>query len=134
MDCHRLSSLQTLNHTTFGKIISTLLLSMALMYSVMYSAGGRADTVNSVDINNADSETLARVLDGVGDSLSKAIVKERSANGPFLSVDDLQRVNGIGVTVVEKNRTRIILDGDRDDPESKPADTATGESDVASEN
>jgi len=131
MDCHNLSSLRTLNHTTFGKIISTLLLSVALMYSAV----SRADTVNTVDINNADSETLARVLDGVGDSLSKAIIKERSVNGPFLSVDDLQRVNGIGVTVVEKNRTRITLDGERDDRKStSQVDTATGENDATSEN
>lgn len=66
-------------------------------------------TPTMVDINRADAETLASGLVGVGPSKAEAIVAERQANGPFQSVDDLARVQGIGAKTVELNRERITL-------------------------
>jgi competence protein ComEA len=66
-------------------------------------------SVTMVDINRADAEALASGLVGVGPSKAEAIVADRQANGPFQSVDDLARVQGIGVKTVELNRERITL-------------------------
>jgi competence protein ComEA len=48
-----------------------------------------------VDINRADAGLLD-TLPGVGPATAEAIVAERDRNGPFLGVDDLERVPGIG--------------------------------------
>jgi competence protein ComEA len=48
-----------------------------------------------VDLNQARVEDLAR-LPGVGEGLARRIVGERERRGPFLSVDDLRRVLGVG--------------------------------------
>lgn len=59
-----------------------------------------------VDMNLA-SEIELMVLKGVGPKLAARIVEERTTNGPFRSVDDLQRVHGFGPRTIEKNRERL---------------------------
>ena len=63
-----------------------------------------------VNINTADAETLARQLAGVGQFLARAIVQYRDDFGPFFAVEDLQEVKGVGPSIVDKNRDRIILE------------------------
>jgi competence protein ComEA len=63
-----------------------------------------------VDINNADATTLAAELNGVGISKAAAIVAYREANGPFLHIEDLSNVKGIGVKTVEKNRSNLVIE------------------------
>lgn len=65
----------------------------------------------TVDINSADARALDRVLIGVGPVKAAAIVEYRKKNGPFGSADDLVKVRGIGPKTVEKNRSRIRVDG-----------------------
>ena len=48
-----------------------------------------------VDINTATAAQLD-ALPGIGPATAAAIVQDRSAHGPFRSVDDLGRVRGIG--------------------------------------
>jgi competence protein ComEA len=59
--------------------------------------------------NSASSLEWER-LPGVGPSLASRIVLDRSANGPFHSVDDLARVSGIGPKLVEKLRPWLVID------------------------
>ena len=62
-----------------------------------------------VNVNSADAETLARELTGVGPALAAEIIRDREANGPFASADDLVRVKGIGERIVEMNRANILV-------------------------
>lgn len=56
----------------------------------------------AVDVNTADQATLESVK-GIGPVISKAIIDERSRNGPFKDADDLaRRVKGIGATSAKK--------------------------------
>lgn len=64
---------------------------------------------DSVNVNSADAETLAAVLDGVGLSRAQAIVEYRNANGSFRDIYDLANVKGIGDRTVELNEARIRL-------------------------
>ncbi len=64
---------------------------------------------DSVNVNSADAETLAAVLDGVGLSRAQAIVEYRKANGSFQDVYDLANVKGIGDRTIELNEERIRL-------------------------
>lgn len=43
----------------------------------------------------------------MGKAKAAAIVKDREANGKFTSVDDLDRVKGIGKATIEKNRAKL---------------------------
>ncbi len=63
-----------------------------------------------VNINDADAETLALALQGVGPQRAEAIVSYRQAHGPFLQVDDLVQVRGIGSATLEANRERLALE------------------------
>lgn len=83
--------------------LRTLALLMALLAPPLaWSAG-------MVNINTADAETLAASLSGVGMSRAQAIVDYRGAHGPFKSVEDLATVRGIGMKIVERNRSSITL-------------------------
>lgn len=59
--------------------------------------GGGAGGVSNglVNINSATSEEL-QTLSGVGEATANAIIRDREANGPFASIEDLMRVSGIG--------------------------------------
>lgn len=57
------------------------------------TAGGGGS--GPIDVNRATAEALD-ALPGVGPATAAAIVREREANGPFRSPDDLERVRGIG--------------------------------------
>lgn len=63
----------------------------------------------TVDINSADTETLARELNGVGVAKARAIVEYRETNGAFASIDELLEVKGIGVAILEKNRNKLSV-------------------------
>jgi competence protein ComEA len=61
----------------------------------------------SVDVNTADQTTLES-LKGLGPVKSKAIIDERTKNGPFKDADDLaNRVKGLGV----KSVTQLEAEG-----------------------
>lgn len=60
-----------------------------------------------VNVNEADAETIAAELKGVGLSKARAIVEYRKKHGPFRSADDLSLVKGIGERTVDMNRSDI---------------------------
>ncbi|KQA23569.1 ComEA family DNA-binding protein [Vibrio metoecus] len=63
----------------------------------------------TVNINTASAEELATLLKGIGVKKAQAIVEYREANGPFLTIDDLAKVKGIGDATVRNNAARILL-------------------------
>lgn len=60
-----------------------------------------------VDINTADAATIAKELNGVGESRARAIVEYREKNGRFASPDDVLKVSGIGPQVLKLNKDNI---------------------------
>ena len=60
-----------------------------------------------LDINEATWVEWTN-LQGIGETLARRIVEEREQNGPYDSVDDLQRVKGIGPKTVEKIRPWLL--------------------------
>ena len=63
-----------------------------------------------VNLNQADAETIAATMKGVGLSKAKAIVSYRDEHGPFEQIDDLVHVKGIGQKTVEKNRDNMTVE------------------------
>ncbi len=60
-----------------------------------------------VDINRADWPEIIQ-LPSLGEILAQRILANRRDNGPFLDVDDLVRVDGIGVKTLEKIRPFLL--------------------------
>jgi len=66
--------------------------------------------VTTVNINEADATTLAKMLDGVGLRKARDIISYREKNGRFFLAEELAAVKGIGRTTVMKNEGRIVVD------------------------
>jgi len=62
-----------------------------------------------VDINHADAKMLAESLTGIGLVKAEAIVAYRDSHGPFLHIEELAAVDGIGERTIEANREAIII-------------------------
>lgn len=62
-----------------------------------------------VDVNKADAATLALALDGVGMSKAQEIVRYREEFGDFTSIEELQKVRGIGPATIARNRAKILI-------------------------
>jgi competence protein ComEA len=79
-----------------------------------------------IDINSATWRELA-VMRGVGPFLARQIIEDRKSNGPFESVENLQRVPGIGPRTIEKNRERLRASSTTDIPRlEKPRKDSNG--------
>lgn len=88
-----------------------LLAKLLLIIAITLPLYGRAEEAKEkVNINTAPAAELDRVLDGVGEKKAKAIVEYREKNGLFKTLDDFEKVPGIGPKTVEKNKDRIIFD------------------------
>lgn len=71
-------------------------------------SGGQAAPLGPVDVNRA-TELELQSLPGIGPATSAAIARERESNGPFLTVDDLTRVAGIGPATLEAIRDLVVV-------------------------
>jgi competence protein ComEA len=60
-----------------------------------------------IDINAADWPELC-LMPGIGESLAQRIVEDRAENGPFLELNDLRRVRGIGPVTLEGMKPYLL--------------------------
>ncbi|MEI6000599.1 helix-hairpin-helix domain-containing protein [Paraburkholderia bengalensis] len=100
-----------------------LMLCAALVLSL--SAGFAA----AVEVNNADQAALESVK-GIGPVHAKAIIDERTKNGPFKDADDLaNRVKGIGHKSVKNlEAAGLTINGSSGPPTGAPAKSTTATS------
>ena len=101
-------------------VVATLVaLSLLIIAGVWVSKGGLrhqlididrspSTTIEfQVDLNGAEWPELAQLPD-VGETLARRIVESRVSEGPFVDLDDLLRVNGIGPKTLEKVRPYLM--------------------------
>lgn len=62
-----------------------------------------------ININTADMYKLCK-LDGIGESLASNIIKYRSENGRFKTVNELKKVKGIGAEKFNKIKNKITVE------------------------
>lgn len=61
-----------------------------------------------VSINAADADALD-ALQGIGPVTAQHIIDDRVRNGPFASIDDLDRVPGVGAATIDAIRAQVTL-------------------------
>jgi competence protein ComEA len=65
----------------------------------------------AVNVNTASKEQLES-LDGIGPVKAQAIIDYRKKNGPFKSLEDVKKVDGVGDATFDKIRKDIALSGE----------------------
>jgi competence protein ComEA len=63
-----------------------------------------------VNINSATQSEL-EMLQGIGPAKAKAIIEYREKNGSFESVNDLEKVNGIGSETIKQLGDNVTVGG-----------------------
>ena len=96
--------------TFVAALFATLLLSLGnVAIAKDLSDDFAMEAVTTVNVNEADAETIANTLRGVGFKRAQAIVDYREQHGRFYSAEELTAVKGIGQSTVEKNLSRITI-------------------------
>ena len=54
-----------------------------------------------INVNAADAVTL-ELLPGFGSALADKLIADRQSRGPFTSLDDLQRISGVGPIIARR--------------------------------
>ena len=75
-----------------------------------FAFAGLSFAAETVDLNTATQAQLETVK-GIGPAKAKAIIDYRTKNGPFKSVDDLDKVSGFGKKSVDKIRSQVTATG-----------------------
>lgn len=63
-----------------------------------------------INLNTATVDQLQKGLVGIGAKKAQAIVEYREQHGPFVSLEQLTEVKGIGSAIFEKNKDRITIE------------------------
>nr|VFJ58343.1 MAG: competence protein ComEA [Candidatus Kentron sp. FM]VFJ64969.1 MAG: competence protein ComEA [Candidatus Kentron sp. FM]VFK12390.1 MAG: competence protein ComEA [Candidatus Kentron sp. FM] len=88
------------------KIVRNFLFLLLLVVPGLLLAG---DLVN---INTATKEEL-QTLNGIGEAKAQAIIDYRTLHGPFGSLEDFDKVKGIGAETIKANLGKLTV-GDVD--------------------
>ena len=75
-----------------------------------FAFAGLSFAAETVDLNTATQAQLETVK-GIGPAKAKAVIDYRTKNGPFKSVDDLDKVSGFGKKTVDSIRSQVTVGG-----------------------
>ncbi|MCK4358720.1 MAG: ComEA family DNA-binding protein [Candidatus Cloacimonetes bacterium] len=64
--------------------------------------------LGKININSASKSHLMS-LPGIGEGKANAIIEYRKTNGPFKSVEEIKNVKGIGESIYQKIKDRIMI-------------------------
>jgi competence protein ComEA len=81
---------------------------LLLALVMLFALSGLALAV--VNINTATKEELMTVK-GIGEKRAQEIIEYRKKNGNFKSVDDLEKVPGIGPGIMKQIRSQVTVSG-----------------------
>jgi len=86
-----------------------IVLLVALAMVMAFSVPSWTADAGKINLNKATVAELSQ-LKGIGMKYAERIVEFRDKNGPFKQVEDLLKVQGIGLKLLEKNKDRITVE------------------------
>lgn len=95
-------------------LVSSLVLGLTVALTALPSMAAQEpakaqQAIVKVNINQADAQTIAATLKGIGLKKAERIVAYRKANKKIQSVDELLAIKGIGEKTLAKIRHQITL-------------------------
>ena len=104
--------LKRMDQAAVAALVMVAIVSIGLYWLVQGGASDRLIEIDraspravqfQLDVNEAGWPELT-VLPAIGETLARRIVESREAEGPFVDLDELQRVRGIGPKTLEQMR------------------------------
>jgi competence protein ComEA len=86
----------------------TLVLLVVILFMISMVPAALADKGEKININTATVEELVN-LKRIGPKYAERIVQYRETNGPFVKVEDITKVKGIGPKTLEVNKDVITV-------------------------
>lgn len=98
---------------TVSYLLLLLSISAVQPYLVMAEAAGPVSKgeIAVLNVNVASADEMA-AIPGLGEKKSQAIVKFREKHGPFVKVEDLKKVDGIGDKLFGKIKSYVTVKAD----------------------
>ncbi len=97
---------------TVGDVVSSTVAvaasSETFATSSVASSSIAATTPAKININTASYEELQKIT-GVGPTIAQRIIDYRQANGPFQTIEDIEKVKGIGDVTFNKMKDQITI-------------------------
>ena len=96
-------------------LAAIFLLASGFWYShLYYETAPVVETVeiavdDAINLNTASKEELM-LLDGIGEKIAERILAYREENGPFVRIEDIQNVKGIGEKTYAKIAGELTVD------------------------
>lgn len=84
------------------------IIGLVMMLALVFSSGAWAVEDIKVNINTASIEQLS-TLKYIGEKTAQKIVEYRKSNGPFVKVEDILNVSGIGPKTLAANKDKIVI-------------------------
>ena len=79
-----------------------------LVFVFLFSLPGLLAAAQLININTADKATLMSI-NGIGEKRAEAIIAYREQHGPFHTVEQLLDVQGVGPSILEKNKDALTV-------------------------
>jgi competence ComEA-like helix-hairpin-helix protein len=89
------------------RVISALFV-LVLLLGGFWSGYAVEEQMQTVNINTAGAEELME-LPGIDNTLAQSIISFRNVNGPFSSVDDLLKVEGMDMEKLDAIRSWLTI-------------------------
>lgn len=86
---------------------------VVLLCATLAFAQAREVGKGKLNVNTATIEEF-QLLPGIGPSMAKSIVAHRATSGSFKSVNDMEKIKGIGKKKLAKLRPYLKTDGESD--------------------
>lgn len=90
------------------KVKKTLSLLVVVLFVISMVPVALAEEGGKININTASVEELIK-LNRIGPKYAERIVQYRETNGPFVKVEDIVMVKGIGPKTLEANKDVITV-------------------------
>ncbi len=90
------------------RLKNTLSLLVVVLFVISMVPVALAEEGGKININTASVEELIK-LNRIGPKYAERIVQYRETNGPFVNVEDIVMVKGIGPKTLEANKDVITV-------------------------